>query len=393
MPYLVLIFSLIYPVYALAFAVYLSIKKNSGLLSIFCIALAFATIAFAVNPSFEYDLYRHYERIQSLRGIPLTSVIEGTRPGYLLFDIFAWTINKLNLPKELFTASIVFVSYYLVFSIYNDIKHKYLQETNQLYILLVFLIFWLSISFVGLTSGLRNPFSNIIMLYLCYNLFLKKRVVLYILGSIVSFLIHPFALVLSIFIGFSYILNRFSSKSKILIMFGFLLTLGSQVVTLGIEYITAIFGNLEFFRPSYFDEESEYGGSYATALNLTGYILLILIPKIPIYLAQAYLLFIKPKANNAFYFLLCLISLYMGFFSSYQFLYSRMANFFLLLFVLYIAIYRLNVKKLYNKYFMLIYLLFLFMYSIVSLYRYKSFHASYLETVAFRPLLLIFFGI
>ncbi len=169
MSYFTFILSLLNPVYALIFSITGSIKRSSNYLVLSSFALAFALISFSIKPLVELDLYRHYIRIENLLGLSFNKVLDTTDTGYLLFDIYAWLIINLGFPKQIFTASIIFISYMLVLSVYKDIKSNYLQHVRLSTIAVSFLIFWLSIDFVLLSSGIRSIFSNIIVFYVSFH--------------------------------------------------------------------------------------------------------------------------------------------------------------------------------------------------------------------------------
>lgn len=392
MPYLVLILSLIQPVVALPLAMYLSIKKNSSTISVFCISLAFATLALTAIPPDTYDLARHYKRIASLSYLSYDQIIENSNTGYYLFDTYAWLINKLNLPKEFFPASIVFMSYYLVFSIYNDIKVKFLQNSKPLYRILIFLGFWLSIGYAGLLSGIRNPFANILVFFLTYRLFFYKQTVPFILGSIFAFFIHPFAVAPAILAFLAYIISPWFRGAKWLIVIGLILSLSTKLISVGIEYIANFLMGFSFYSAAYFDENSEVGGGAIESRTLNGLIINVILPRLTILVAQLYLLSLKPRNNDPLYVLLGMISLYLGFFASYGTLYGRMSAFFLFISTAFIS---LNYTASKNSRIVLItYVgLLTFISLIAVLIQYPAFIRSSFPEAIYKPVLFIVFGV
>lgn len=392
MHYLVFIFSLIQPVLALPFAMYINIKKQCSSLGTISIALAFATLAFTAIPPETYDLSRHYARIDRLSYLSLDRIMEFSNTGYYLFDFYAWLINSLHLPKEFFPASIVFASYYLVFSVFNDVKGRFLQNVKPIYIFLIFLTFWLSIGYVGLLSGLRNPFANIIIFYLTYQLFFFKRFLLFFLGSIFSFFIHPFAIAPAILVFFAYKFSWWSSKSKILIIIGFLLSISTQIISIGIEYISNFLMGFSFYSAAYFDENSAVGGSFAESRTLYGLIINIILPKIPILLTQIYLLTLKPRQNDPWYLLLAAISIYLGFFTSYATLYNRMAAFSLFIITSYLSLRYAQSNSPVSKLILIMYTGLLIVISLIAiLIQYPAFISSSLPDAISKPLLFLIF--
>lgn len=392
MPYLILIFSVIQPVYALIFSINLIIKRNSGYIGAFCVSLAFALLAYTSLPSPGFDLERHYQHIISLRGYSLETVIYNSSPGYLLFDIYAWFLNLLNLEKEFFPASIVLIAYFLVLSVFVSVKLKFLQNTNAYYIALIFISFWLGIGYIGLVSGIRNPFANIVMLFLTYNLFVLKKNILFVIGSLIAFFIHPFSMALTAFSFFAYSFSYFSIRSRVLVFLGFFFILTTKFVSIVIDYISGLLQNLSFYSGVYFDASSDVGGGAFDVRSNSGIIMHLIIPRIPVVIAQLYLLTIKPERKDPYYLLLAVISLYLGIFISYDSLYTRMASFFIYNFAVYIAIQQVNRGRKVDKYFLIIYTVSLILYSVTTAFlRYPEFIASSFPSAISKPLLLILF--
>lgn len=392
MPYLILIISLIQPFYALFFAMFETIKKKSSLLVNFCIALSFATITFALEPPSNFDLYRHYERILSLQGLSLNHVITTSKDGYYLFDIYAWIINSLNLPIEIFPASLVLVGYCLVLSVFNDVKLKYLLECNKLYIGLSFVIFWLSIGFVALSSGIRSPFAAILIFYFAYKLIFYNRIILFVLGSIFAFFIHPFSLALSLIVLSSYIFKSFSKNGRFLVVIGIFISLTSELIKVFINYIVSILGSYGFFRVVYFDDKGEFGNEFLTSKSIGGVIATIIIPRLPVYFSYVYLLIFKPKESDALYLSLCIITIFFGIFQSFYIIYGRMTDFFIYMFSLFIVVNLRNRNSVINNLLLIIYALILMIYAAGNTYAY-SYYLNDIASFILRPLFFIFFKI
>lgn len=393
MPYLILIFSLIQPIYALLFSIPEVVKKKSGSISVFCIALAFATLTYTMIPPADFDLARHYDRIYSLKGYSFHDVITMSGPGYRLFDIYAWLINLLSLPKEFFPASIVFIAYYLVLTVFKEIKLRFLQGSSTFTITLVFITFWLSIGYVGLVSGIRNPFANILVFYLSYKLIFNNKIALFLIGSLFAFFIHPFSITPAIMVLLAYRFSWWAKSSKYLIIIGLILAFATKTVTFIIEYISNLLQNFSFYSATYFDESGEFGGGLLEILNIYGVIMHVVIPRIPIYLAQIYLLLLQPKRSDSLYLLLALLSLYLGIFVSYTTLFGRMGAFFLFIFSMFIALRNIPPKDSLSRVVLAAYALSLLVYSIVGIYRYSGFILSSLPDALYKPLLFIYFNI
>lgn len=392
MSYLIVILSLLQPIYALPLAIRQSVKKNTGNIATFCLALTLATITFTIDPTPSYDLYRHYERIINLREIPLAEVWNFSRPGYRLFDYYAWLINHFNLPKEIFSSSIVFLSYSLVLSVFNDAKAKYLQNTNSFYIFLILIILFCRQDLVGLSSGLRNPLANILVFYLSYNLITYRRVFPFIIGSIIAFFIHPFAIVLSTIVYISYKFSWWSFSSKFLIIIGAILTVSSKIVNSIVQYLLSILADINFFNTAYLSEEGKVDTEILEARGLAATFIVLVLPRLPIYLASIYLLKIKPRSNDALYLLLSLMTLYLGLFHSFSTIYSRMGTFYLFIFSLFLCTQISNFKSKFDKYFLAIYAGLLITYFLGMLYA-RRYYVFSDPVWLYKPLLFIFFNV
>src|SRR5690625_2631684 len=98
---------------------------NKKTVFIVSFALIFSTLGYFLNPGYEeYDLARHYAHIATLQGLSFKDVFSNAGLGYLFFDIYAWLITTAGFSKHFFTASIVFLSYYLVLSVWKNLDRK-----------------------------------------------------------------------------------------------------------------------------------------------------------------------------------------------------------------------------------------------------------------------------
>lgn len=61
------------------------------------ITIFFTIFAYLINPPFEYDLYRHFEYLESLRGCSFKEVLIDGRKGYTLLCVLGWVLDTLNL--------------------------------------------------------------------------------------------------------------------------------------------------------------------------------------------------------------------------------------------------------------------------------------------------------
>src|SRR5690554_4725794 len=336
MRYPIFMFSLVMPVYTFALAFCESVKRRASILPISSLALAFSVLAFSLVPAEEYDLFRHYERIAAYRGLALGDIIESADPGYLLFGIFSWVLNGLGLPAQVLAASYVFVSYFLIFSVFNDVKLRFLGSCSTRLVSFFLVLVCLSVGFIGLASGLRNPLANIVVFYAGYNLIIHYRLRLFFFSSCLAFLIHPFSLAPATLVLIAHSFSRFSDSGRALIFISILLIVISSQLSWILHQINSLLSNFSFYREVYLDPQALAGGKFSERLNFSGLVGEYLVYRLGLYIAIVYLLLVKPKNNDVFYLLLSVLVLYLSFFYSFHTLFARMYIFFIYLFAVYI---------------------------------------------------------
>lgn len=392
MKYFIFILSLVNPIYSLILSINEIIKRKPSYLTICSFALAFAGISWAISPPIEIDLYRHYLRIEYLRGMYFSEVLHRSTPGYLLFDSYAWLLNSIGLPKQFFPASIVFISYILVLSVFKRIKSKKLITVKPSIIALSFLIVWLSIDFVLLSSGIRSTFSSIVIFYFAYQAIYERKFISFILATIFAFFIHPGSLGPSVIVGLSLFFYRYIKTPRIFVYIGIALIFGSQIVNAIANYISIFLNDYSFYSAAYLSQDSSLGAAALQERNLNGIIGEFVIARLPGYVGILYLLLLKHKDKDPFYLILCLGSLYLGLFFQYYVLYERFSSFFVLSFSVFIILEYIRRPNKFNIRFMVLLLISLLAHSIFHLYRYSA-YLSTAKDLLYKPLLFIVFNI
>lgn len=394
MTYFIFILSLLNPIYSLIFSINESIKHKSSYLTICSFALAFAGISWAISPPIEVDLYRHYLRIEYLNGMPLNEILQNSNSGYLLFDSYAWLLNSLGLPKQFFPASIVFISYVLVLSVFKRIKSKKLVNIKPSILALSFLIAWLSIDFVLLSSGIRSTFSSIVIFYFAYQAIYERKFISFILAAIFAFFIHPGSIGPSLIVGLSLLFHQYIKTPKVFVYIGVILIFGSQIVHSIVNYISVFLSNYSFYSAGYLSEDSGLGAAALRGRNLNGIIGEFVIARLPGYVGILYLLLLKPKDKDkdSLSLALCLGTLYLGLFFQYFVLYERFSSFFVLAFSVFIILEYARRPNKFNFRFMVILLISLIAHSIFHLYRYSDYLLT-AKDLLYKPLLFIIFNI
>lgn len=342
------------------------------------LSLIFAILAYSITPPEQYDLYRHYLHIGNLKNLSFNQVVEAARPGYLTFDVYAWFVSNAGLSKNFFTASIVFSGYILIFSVLKDIlyKNEFRSRVTISVFILSFLIFWQSINFVMLSSGIRGVFSSIIVFYAGYYFIEHGKKYKFFILSIFALSIHPFALAMSLLFLLSKVFKRFSAYSRLIVLFGLfvLLTQGSVVYVLSL--LDMAMSGFSFYKPSYLSLDAKWGAGYVETRNINGIVGTYIISNLPLYVLISYLLISKPIKNSTLNMLLSLMVAYFCFFFMFYTIFERMH--YIMCFIsgwLFVSNY-LKRKSLLNKLFVVLYLVALLVFSVYSIYVYKAYLLS-----------------
>jgi len=388
---IVFLLSLILPVHAIGLSILGGIRRNGGLLSVLSFALAFAVISYTLVPPESYDLYRHYARIDSLKGLPFSEVFASAESGYVVFHIYAWLISLVGLPKEFFTASIVFISSLLFFLVYLDLKNKHLAGMSGQFRLMAFTVFWLSVGFIMIASGIRNGFANSVVFYIGYQFIFYNRNILFLVGSLFSFFIHPFAALPVFLLVLSKLFKRFSRHAKFLVLAGTVLMLSPTFSSYVISGVSDFFEFLPFYKPHYFRADSEWGGGFHATRSTAGLIVSYGIKRLSFYVALIYLLFHSPKSRDGLYFLLCLMVFIIGItFHLYAFS-GRVISIFVHFFGVYLIITYLNRHGKYARVYIIGFISALAFHSLFHIYEYSEFLFGSIDWI-YKPLPFILIG-
>ena len=388
---IILILTLLMPLYTLALVFFEFIKKNSSRFNIISASFVFAYFAFFIEPPMEYDLFRHYEKINSLRGLSFISAVNISDPGYILFNAYAWLINVLGLPKQFFTASVVFTSYFLVFSVFFDFKLRCLNKERKQTLLIVFCVVWLSIGFVGIASGIRNGLANIIIFYVGYHFIYYNKLSLFICGSIFAFFIHPFAALPALLIVFSKKLSGLAQYGKMLVLIAAVFIFLPKLTTYIVGYLYEILESISFVKMEYFQGDSEWGGGFYQIRSIYGLIANLGIQYLSFYIAMIYLLISKPEKNDPIYFLVCCLACVAGVFFFFYNFSVRVIAIFIYFFSFYISYKYVVRKNNTNKIFICLILGSLVFNSIFSFYTFRDFLFSSYDFL-YKPPPLVLLG-
>lgn len=392
MQYFTFLLALFNPVYSFLLALYESSKKGTGMLPIISFALLFSAISFCIDPPYSYDLYRHYEKIDKLKGYSFDQIIYSESTNYLVFNTYSWLINKFNLPKQLLTATAVLISYICVLSVFNDVKKRYLQYSSQKLIFISFVIMWLSIDFVFLSSGIRNLTANALVFFCSYHFLIHNNLRRYLVGSTIAFFIHPASSIVALLVVLSSKFFRFYKLGKYLAVSGLILTVFNKVVNVIISYVDTLLLFIPGYSSVYLDTEGGSGGGFIKSSSFNEIVANYLLFRLPSYIGILYLVITKPRKSDPLYFLVCIFVFALGLSFNLFTIYQRLSAFFLHLFALFIILEYVRTPSKLNLNYLTFYLVALIISSFAAIFA----NYSYLSTaneVLYKPLLFLLFGL
>src|SRR5690554_6393126 len=246
---------------------------NKKTVFIVSFALIFSELGYLLSAgNEECEVARHYAHIATLQGLRFKDVFSNAELGYLFFDSYAWLITTAGFSKHFFTASIVPLSYYLVLSIWKNFLQRVGDKYTRKTAVLVFTMFWLSIGFISIASGVRNGFGNSIVFYISYFLLFDNKRVLFLVGAFFAFLVHPFTLAPSFLVGMVYLFESKTTlkSSKLVIFLGFVFLFSGPLLHWVINFLQEILSTLPFVKTSYLEFSSQWGAGHKETRNFNG---------------------------------------------------------------------------------------------------------------------------
>lgn len=322
---------------------------------LFVYALILGGFAYLLSPPENYDLFRHFERITSLKMLSFSTIMEQSKTGYYIFDAYAWVINEFGLSIHVLPALTVFLAYSFVFLVFYNIKKTNDRQISLISLSLIFLVFILSVDFVGLSSGIRSGLATCFLFYLAYKLYFQKKFLLFIVGSAFAFFIHPFSIAISIVVICPFFFPIIVKIAKPLIFCSIIFIIGTKLTSYLLSNLEELLRLLPFYKGHYLSLSGEWGASYINTRNINGIIGDYIISRLPIYVAITYLALSRNISNRYLYICLILIAIYLGLFYSYYTIFTRMASLFTLLFSLYISQQFLTYRNSFEKNYLVTY--------------------------------------
>lgn len=116
------------------------------------------------------DLFRHYMVYYQLKGKTLEYLFDYYSNGDYLLRLSQFFAGKLNLGFEIVRLITVALSYYMLLTLYSDLKNQSGYNTHRI---VLFVVILLSVPFIYILRGIRYGFSMMIISY-----FILKRFIL-----------------------------------------------------------------------------------------------------------------------------------------------------------------------------------------------------------------------
>lgn len=180
------------------------------------IALLMSVLSYLFIPNKDYDLARHWTLFFNFKDISLNSFFNflSYQKDYVL-SVLLYVISLITKNPSIVNLVVTFITYYLFFLSFNKIKF----QNNKLKIIM-FLIYYLSIDFLGVVSGMRTMLAISIAIYAILQNNKYKLVLLLLIAGWT----HIFTLILLPFVFLSKVLKKESSY-KIIFLLSVVITL------------------------------------------------------------------------------------------------------------------------------------------------------------------------
>lgn len=175
-------------------------------ISIFLISLMGGITAYNLVPYETMDLATHYYKFEALKGINYYFIFdEGIN---VLFYFYMKALGDLGFNKEWVPFFSTFFGYFFLLTSLKRNLPASLRDSTRIYL---YLLWFLTISFLSLSNGIRSGLSSALFIYALQYAY-NKKMFKAILWGIISTLVHSFVAPLLFIIIVINFLNKFFSK-------------------------------------------------------------------------------------------------------------------------------------------------------------------------------------
>ncbi len=214
---------LLFPVPSLPLLIFFAIRERfQNKRTLFFISFSLCLIGYAYLPDSSKDIFRHYLTVATMQQGGFQSLLYflSERGGPALFYLFSYFCAKINL-FNLMPLVIVTCFYYLYFLGIREIFIRY-NFTDRLYITLVLLWVFSTISYPFAMTNLRQPLAvGFIFYVLCKN---NISYFLFVILMIATPLFHVSGYLLILCLGMTYLLLE--KKIKLFFIFSIIILSG-----------------------------------------------------------------------------------------------------------------------------------------------------------------------
>ncbi|HIF9310867.1 TPA: EpsG family protein [Photobacterium damselae] len=297
--------------------------------SVIFISLFFSGLAYLIIPYEGWDLTRHYEAFNVISKLSIESVLDYGQIRYIPLHIYMWCLSAVGFNKEVLPAISVFLSYFIVFSVFVSIFNRNNNE-NTFEVFIILLAVWTLVPFIDIASSLRQHFSFIISFFGLWLLFVKdnKLGLIYLCLAVV---IHISALALLLLYFIIKIKPSYKQKKIIAITMCFFIAfgVGDNIYFFIIDIFKSVLIEHGLYLKMYFDENMI--ASMNNSISLGDYILKFIISPMIFYIVSFTYAFTvsenecNSKFSNYIFYLLVVIfisSVSIDVFSRFSFVFS-----------------------------------------------------------------------
>lgn len=173
--------------------VFFIIPQNKLCIPLLFLVTIFSAIPFYLLPPIDWDLYRHYQEIDTFRIYGLSMAMEGVVDKPLFIKNLIFYLVSLSEHNALLPFISIFINYFVPFFISIKLSERY--HIKSKYLIIVMIVQFFSIPFLSVISGVRSILSITIFVFFLYRELLdnKSRWTSWIIYFLLIY-IHPIIL-------------------------------------------------------------------------------------------------------------------------------------------------------------------------------------------------------
>ncbi len=135
-----------------------------------------------------------------------------------IVNMMAFIYAKTNLNLELLRFTLIFISCFLMFKVFVELKQQYEFRNNRNKLFVIFIVLLLSVPYFLISYGLRNGFGSCLIAYGVYEMFVKKRFKIGLLFYFLATLVHYFFIIHTLLFSLIYVTKFYLSRNISIIL-------------------------------------------------------------------------------------------------------------------------------------------------------------------------------